>query len=97
MSEQSQPRPVASAPNTGPSAPPEAGAPHVGLVGLAVMGENLALNIERRGYPVAVYNRELKRVDAVVANASGRKLIATRSPEEFVKAIERPRKIILLV
>ncbi len=69
----------------------------VGMFGLGVMGENLAMNIERNGYPVAIYNRELERIDEVVARAEGRKIIGTKSPAEFVRAIDRPRKIILLV
>jgi len=69
----------------------------VGMIGLGVMGENLALNIERNGYPIAVFNRDPAKVDDFVARAEGRQVIGTRSPEEFVRALERPRKIILLV
>ena len=69
----------------------------IGMIGLAVMGENLAMNIERNGYPIAVYNRAPEKVDDFVARAQGKKVIGTKSPEEFVKALERPRKAILLV
>src|SRR5205085_7766880 len=74
----------------------------VGMIGLAVMGENLARNIERNGYSVAVYNRppgkdEPDRVTKFMEDNAGKQFIGTRTPEEFVKALERPRKIILLV
>lgn len=69
----------------------------IGLIGLGVMGENLALNIERNGYPIAVFNRDPAKVDEFVARAEGKRVIGTRTPEEFVKSLERPRKIILLV
>jgi len=69
----------------------------IGMIGLAVMGENLAMNIERNGYPIAVYNRDPKKVDDFVARSAGKQVIGTRSPEEFVKSLERPRKAILLV
>ncbi len=75
---------------------------NIGMIGLAVMGENLARNIERNGYSVAVYNRppskdEPDRVTAFMSENAGGKFIGTRTPEEFVKSLERPRKIILLV
>lgn len=70
----------------------------VGLIGLGVMGENLALNIERNGYTIAVYNRSLDKVDEFMATrAQGKKVVACRDEKSFVEAIERPRKIILLV
>ncbi len=69
----------------------------IGMIGLGVMGENLASNIERNGYPIAVWNREPEKVDAFVERAAGKKVIGAYTPEEFVKALERPRKIILLV
>ncbi len=69
----------------------------IGLIGLAVMGENLAMNIARNGFPIAVYNRDPKKVDNFVARAADMPVIGTKSPEEFVKSLERPRKIILLV
>jgi 6-phosphogluconate dehydrogenase len=72
----------------------------VGLVGLAVMGENLALNIEEKGFSVAVYNRTPDKVDAFLARAGreGAKRVAgTKTPEDFVAALRRPRRIIMLV
>jgi len=69
----------------------------IGLIGLGVMGQNLALNIERNGFPVAVYDREPPVLDAFIARESGKQILGARTPEEFVGALERPRKIILLV
>jgi len=69
----------------------------IGMIGLGVMGENLAMNIERNGYPISVYNRDPKKVDDFILRAKGKKVIPTKSPEEFVKSLERPRKMILLV
>ena len=69
----------------------------IGMIGLGVMGQNLALNIERSGYPIAVYDREPAVLDAFVARESGKRILGARTPEEFVRSIDRPRKIILLV
>jgi 6-phosphogluconate dehydrogenase len=69
----------------------------VGLVGLAVMGENLALNIEEKGFPIAVFNRTVSKVDDFLARNPGKQLHGCHSIEEFVAAIERPRPIILMV
>src|SRR5688500_17844586 len=69
----------------------------IGLIGLAVMGENLALNIEEKGFPIAVFNRTVSKVDDLLAREPGKKLIGAHSIEEFVQALERPRRIILLV
>lgn len=70
----------------------------IGLVGLAVMGENLILNIESKGYTVAVYNRTVDKVDALLSGrGAGKRLIGAHSVEEFVQALKRPRKLILLV
>jgi len=69
----------------------------IGMVGLAVMGENLALNIERNGFPIAVYNRDPKKVDAFMQRAAGKNVIPTKTPQEFMASLERPRKAILLV
>jgi 6-phosphogluconate dehydrogenase len=69
-----------------------------GLIGLAVMGENLALNVESRGYRVAVHNRSTDRVDAFIAGrAAGRNFRGCKSVAELVAAVERPRKIMMLV
>jgi 6-phosphogluconate dehydrogenase len=69
----------------------------IGLVGLAVMGENLALNIEEKGFPIAVFNRTVSRVDDFLARNPGKKLTGCHIVEELVAAIERPRPIILMV
>ena len=70
----------------------------IGLIGLAVMGENLALNIESRGFQVAVFNRTLSRVDNFIeGRAKAKNFIGTHSIEELVGALSTPRKIILMV
>lgn len=70
----------------------------IGLVGLAVMGENLILNIESKGYTVAVFNRTVDKVDALISGrGKGKRLIGAHTVEEFVQSLKRPRKIILLV
>ena len=70
----------------------------IGLIGLAVMGENLALNMESRGFTVAVYNRTAEKVDRFLASrASGKQIIGCHSPEELVAALEKPRKVFLMV
>jgi 6-phosphogluconate dehydrogenase len=69
-----------------------------GVIGLAVMGENLALNVERNGFPIAVYNRSREKTDAFMANrAGGKNVKATYTIEEFVAALDRPRKILIMV
>lgn len=71
---------------------------NIGLVGLAVMGENLVLNIESRGYTVAVFNRTTSKVDAFVnGRGKGKNIIGTHSVEEFVNALECPRKVMIMV
>jgi 6-phosphogluconate dehydrogenase len=71
---------------------------HVGVIGLAVMGENLALNIERNGFPISVYNRSRSRTDEFMANRSeGVDVVPTYTIEEFVNSLERPRRIIVMV
>ncbi len=70
----------------------------IGLVGLAVMGENLILNMESRGYTVACYNRTTSKVDDIVnGRAKGTKIVGTHSLEELAKALKRPRKIMMMV
>src|SRR6056297_2567257 len=69
-----------------------------GLIGLAVMGENLALNVESRGYKVAVYNRTTEKVDNLInGRAAGKNFVGCHSLEEFVKSVARPRKLMMLV
>lgn len=70
----------------------------IGLIGLAVMGENLVLNMESKGYTVAVYNRTTEKVDRFVGGrGKGKKFIAAHSVKELCRAIERPRKVMMLV
>ncbi len=72
--------------------------PHVGLIGLAVMGENLALNIARNGYPLVVYNRTYARTEEFLAgSAAATGISGEPSLVEFVAALARPRQIILMV
>ncbi|NMG58166.1 decarboxylating NADP(+)-dependent phosphogluconate dehydrogenase [Geitlerinema sp. P-1104] len=69
-----------------------------GVIGLAVMGENLALNVESKGFSVAVYNRTSATTKAFMEKrAPGKNVKATYSMEEFVGALERPRRILLMV
>ena len=70
----------------------------IGVIGMAVMGQNLALNIESKGYTVAVYNRTAERTrEFVEKKARGKKIVPTYSLEEFVDSLARPRKILLMV
>ncbi|KAK0557852.1 phosphogluconate dehydrogenase (decarboxylating) gnd1 [Tilletia horrida] len=70
----------------------------IGLIGLAVMGQNLILNMNDKGFVVAAYNRTTSKVDDFLNNeAKGTKVVGAHSVEEFVKLLKRPRKIILLV
>jgi 6-phosphogluconate dehydrogenase len=69
-----------------------------GLIGLAVMGENLALNVESRGYSVAVFNRTTEKVDEFIAGrAKGKKFVGCHSVEELVKNLKAPRKVMMMV
>ena len=70
---------------------------NIGLIGLAVMGQNLVLNLERNGYTVAVFNRTTALTDDFVGQHPGKKLLATRTPTEFVASLERPRRILIMV
>jgi 6-phosphogluconate dehydrogenase len=69
----------------------------IGVVGLAVMGKNLALNIESKGFSVALYNRSQEKTNELVAEAQGKNLVGTYSVEEFVQSLETPRKILIMV
>ncbi len=70
----------------------------IGLIGLAVMGQNLVLNMNDHGYTVAVYNRTVSKVDDFLAgSAHGTRVIGTHSIEEFVKKLKRPRRAMLMV
>ena len=70
----------------------------IGLIGLAVMGENLVLNMESRGYRVAVYNRTVAKVDAFInGRGEGKNFIGCQSIEELCKNLKRPRRVMMLV
>ena len=69
----------------------------IGVVGMAVMGRNLALNIESRGYSVSIFNRSSSKTDEVVALHPDKKLVPTYTVEEFVASLEKPRRILLMV
>ncbi len=70
----------------------------IGLVGLAVMGENLVLNMESHGFTVAVYNRTVQKVnDFVNGRGKGKNIIGTKTIEELVATLKSPRKVMLMV
>ena len=70
----------------------------IGVIGLAVMGQNLALNIESRGYTVAVYNRTAEKTrDLVQGAGKGKKLVPAETLEQFVASLSSPRKVLLMV
>ena len=70
----------------------------IGLVGLAVMGENLVMNMESKGFTVAVFNRTVQKVTAFVeGRAKGRNIIGTYSLEELANSLKTPRKVMLMV
>src|SRR5512136_1920407 len=70
----------------------------IGLIGLAVMGENLVLNMESKGFTVAVFNRTVEKVDAfIVQRGAGKKFVACHSIQELAACLSRPRKVMLLV
>ena len=68
-----------------------------GMIGLGVMGQNLALNIEEHGFPIAVWNLEGEWTDRFVAASKGKKVVGAKSLEDLVKAIERPRRIMMMI
>lgn len=68
-----------------------------GVIGLAVMGKNLAMNIESKGYSVSVYNRSREKTDEMLKEVEGRNFVGTYTIEEFVNSLEKPRKIMLMV
>jgi 6-phosphogluconate dehydrogenase len=74
------------------------GGRHVGVVGLAVMGENLARNIDRNGFAPAVYNRSPARTREMLAELPhGSQILGTYSVKEFVGSLQRPRRVLLMV
>ena len=70
----------------------------IGLIGLAVMGENLAMNMESKGFTAAVYNRSTDKVDKFIeGRAAGKNFIGCRSPEELIDSLKKPRRIFMMV
>lgn len=69
----------------------------IGVIGMAVMGKNLALNIESRGYSVSIFNRSREKTDEVMAEHPDKKLVPSYTIEEFVDSLEKPRRILLMV
>ena len=70
----------------------------IGLIGLAVMGENLVLNMESHGYTVAVFNRTTSKVDDFVnGRGKGKKIVGCHTVKELVAALKRPRKVMIMV
>src|SRR3954447_1296971 len=68
-----------------------------GMIGLGVMGANLALNVEDHGFPIAVWNREPGAIDKFVGENKGKKITGTKTLQDFVKSLERPRRIMMLI
>ena len=70
----------------------------IGLIGLAVMGENLVLNMESKGFSVAVFNRTVSRVDDFIGGkAKGKNIIGAKTLKDLVKKLKRPRRVMLMV
>src|SRR6266403_525429 len=70
----------------------------IGLIGLAVMGENLAMNMESKGFSVAVYNRDTKKVtNFIEGRAKGKKILGAMTLEELINSLKKPRKLMLMV
>ncbi|MFS0868322.1 NADP-dependent phosphogluconate dehydrogenase [Paenibacillus xylanilyticus] len=69
----------------------------IGVIGLAVMGKNLALNIESKGFSVSVFNRSPEKTNDLLKEAEGKNLTGAFSIEEFVASLESPRKILIMV
>jgi 6-phosphogluconate dehydrogenase len=70
----------------------------IGLIGLAVMGENLVLNMESKGFRVSVFNRSIQKVDDFLSGrASGKNIVGAHSIKELVGTLERPRKVMIMI
>lgn len=69
----------------------------IGVIGMAVMGRNLALNIESRGFSVSIYNRSRDKTEEVIAEHSDKRLVPYYSIENFVNSLEKPRRILIMV
>lgn len=69
----------------------------IGVVGMAVMGRNLALNIESHGYSVSIFNRSSDKTDDVISENPEKNLVATYTVQDFVNSLEKPRRILMMV
>src|SRR5690606_8258540 len=69
----------------------------IGVIGLAVMGQNLVLNMERNGYQVAVYNRTSAVTDEFMAGAEGKNIVSAYDMQALADAVETPRRVLLMV
>ncbi len=69
----------------------------IGLIGLAVMGKNLAFNIASRGYSLSVYNRTPNKTDKLLSESNFPSIVGIKTIEEFVESLESPRKILMMV
>jgi 6-phosphogluconate dehydrogenase len=70
----------------------------IGLIGLAVMGENLVLNMESKGFTVSVFNRSTQKVDDFLSGrAKGKNITGAHSLEELVGSLKSPRKVMLMI
>ena len=70
----------------------------IGLIGLAVMGENLVMNMESKGFTVSVFNRTTEKVEKFVnGRAKGKNIVGTYSLEEFVASLDKPRKVMMMI
>ena len=70
----------------------------IGLIGLAVMGENLVMNMESKGFTVSVYNRTTEKVkNFVEGRACGKNIVGTYTLEELVASLEKPRKVMMMI
>ena len=74
------------------------GAADIGLIGLAVMGQNLILNMADHGFTVAAYNRTVSKVDDFIAGpAQGKSIVGAHDLKEFIARLKRPRRVMLMV
>ena len=69
----------------------------IGVVGMAVMGRNLALNMERNGFPVAGYDLDEQKINAWLAESTGKAVLGAKTPDELMSALEEPRRLLLMV
>ncbi|HWP44500.1 MAG TPA: NAD(P)-binding domain-containing protein, partial [Blastocatellia bacterium] len=68
-----------------------------GMIGLGVMGRNLALNVEEHGFPVTVWNLETDWTEKFVGENKDKNFIGSKTLQEFVEALERPRRIMMMI